>query len=329
MNRLSQPNLERASNFETPGLRVEGAPRIHLEKSLPGLPPALENLKAIVLLAGAVGPSAFRASLDRAIVDLPIEAGRTVLSHWQDHCRGLANSLGINHLPVRLLVDQAAQLPSDSSASEPSIRLTIERDPSEFRGTGGLLRDVAQGHGGNEWLLVTNAVQLLRTPLSEAAFDLARQSAPVVVVSHEDGTPSGIMLIRCDCLAGIPEIGFIDMKEQGLGIIAKRHSVKVLQRAAPTGYPIRTYVNYLTSLRRYHAGADARSNKREDWESCFAIVEEGAGVAAGATVHDSVVLKGGRVEKGAVVINSVVCAGGVVRRGQTVTDELVTASGRR
>jgi hypothetical protein len=263
------------------------------------------------------------------MVELPVERDRTVLSHWCDHCVALAQSAGINGLSIRLLVDQTGQLPADRNPTDPSIRLMIERDPSEFRGTGGLLRDIARDYADDDRLLVANAIQLLRTPLALLAADLAAESAPVVVVSHADGTPSGMMLVRCGCLRDLPEIGFVDMKEQGLGAIARRHTVKVLERMEPTGYPIRTYVNYLSALRHFHADSALASNATEDWESRFSVVEQGTDVAAGAIVHDSVVLRGGRVEKGAVVINSVVCAGGVVQRGKTVIDELVTAAGRR
>jgi hypothetical protein len=328
MNRLTQPNLEPVSAFDCRSAVEEAR---HFSPRNSGLcQPAsgLSQLSAIVLLGGAVGPSAFRAALDRAIVDLPVEAGHTVLTQWQDQCASLAQSIPSDSLPVRLLVDHSAQLPQVRGRHHATLNFSVERDPSEFRGTGGLLRDIAHVYSDDDYLLVANAVQLLREPLTVLADDLFAQSAPVVVVSHADRTPSGIMLVRSGCLREIPEIGFVDMKEQGLGMIARCHTVKVLERSKPTALPIRTYVNYLAALRQIHRPSDSQA-KLEDWESCFAIVEEGAEVAAGSTVHDSVVLRGGRVEKGAVVINSVVCAGGVVRKGQIVTDELVKGQGRR
>ena len=328
MNRLSQPNLEPAPAFEGRSTLDDARPFSRRKSGLCQPVSGLSQLSAIVLLGGAVGRSAFRAALDRAIVDLPVEAGRTVLTQWLDHCASLAQSIPTQSLPVRLLVDHSAQLPQIQGRSHATLNFSVERDPSEFRGTGGLLRDIAHGYGEDDYLLVANAVQLLREPLTVLAEDLFAQSAPVVVVSHVDGTPSGIMLVKCGCLREIPEIGFVDMKEQGLGMIARRHTVKVLERSTPTALPIRTYVNYLAALRQIHRPSDSQA-KHEDWERTFAIVEEGAEVAAGSTIHDSVVLRGGRVEKGAVVINSVVCAGGVVRKGQIVTDELVKGQGRR
>ncbi len=239
-----------------------------------------------------------------------------------------AGSEGAAVMPVRILVDRAAHAPA-TPESAAGVEFTVERDPSEFRGTGGLLRDVTLGYDEEDFILVANGAQLLRTPLAEMARDLADGSAPVVLVSHEDGTPSGMILVRCGCLRELPSIGFVDMKEQGLGIIARRHTVKVLRRGTPTSLPVRTFVNYLSALRQFHRGLREGGESVGDWQSSFAIVEAGADVASDATVHESVVLSGGRVEKGAVVINSVVCPGAVVARGRTVTDELVGPTGRR
>jgi hypothetical protein len=167
------------------------------------------------------------------------------------------------------------------------------------------------------------------------AAELGRQAASTVVVSHADGTPSGLMLVQCRCLRDLPSIGFVDMKEQGLGIIAQRHVVKVLQRPCPTGLPVRTHVSYLAALRQHHQDllsqtAPGRPATRlEDWERAFAIVEDGAEVASSAKIHDSVILSGARVEASAVVINSVVCPNATVRRGQVVTDDLVQPGRRR
>ena len=335
MNRLGQPNLEPAPAFE---LRGHASPVAHLRKTHPdqplvrhvgeldSQPGALRRLRAVVLLAGAVGASGFRAAVGRALVDLPIETGRTILSQWWDECASVAESSSIKPLPVRILVDGSAQSPTVPQ-TDTWLQFTVERDPSEFRGTGGLLRDIARNYAEEDYLLVANGAQILQTPLAQLAHDLAIQTAPVVVVSHADGTPSGAMLVRCDCLREIPSIGFVDMKEQGLGMIARRHTVKVLQQAVPTAFPVRTFVNYLAALRQVHRPVGG--SKIEDWESSFGIVESGAEVASDATVHDSVVLSGSRVEKGAVVINSVVCPGAVVARGRTVTDELVKPTGRR
>src|SRR5690606_20299334 len=98
------------------------------------------------------------------------------------------------------------------------------RDPVEYRGIGGVLRDLAGDYHRDDYILVANAAQLLLSPLSELATLLAESDADgpadVSLISHRDGTPSGLMLIRCGSLWCIPQVGYVDMKEQALPMIA-------------------------------------------------------------------------------------------------------------
>jgi hypothetical protein len=197
-----------------------------------------------------------------------------------------------------------------------------ERDPSSLRGTGGLLRDLAENYDDDHYLLVASATQVLLEPLSALVGDLAKLGADVCVLSHADGTPSLLMLVRCGTLRWISPVGYVDLKEQALPEIARRFDVKVLDRPAPTGMPVWTREDYVEALRAHHLqrarGRKARDAFAEDWEQRFSIVEEGACVHPEAVVHDSVVLRGARVEKGAVVVRSLVCPGEVVRPRSTV-----------
>lgn len=213
--------------------------------------------------------------------------------------------------------------------------MSVERDPLDFRGTGGVLKDLSKGYGPDDYILVANAHQLLLQDLTRLAMTVADKGGDVTVTSHRDGSVSSLMLVRCGVLARVAEAGFVDMKEQGLPQIAKHHGVEVVDLDRPSGMPIRTTADYINSLRRHHrrvAGAGGAGSVvdeavaspwAEDWAPTFSIVEEGALVGAGARVHDSVVLKGARVETGAVVVRSVVCPGAVVGRGVLVAEDLV------
>jgi hypothetical protein len=139
-----------------------------------------------------------------------------------------------------------------------------------------------------------------------------------------------MMLIRCGCLELLPRVGFVDLKEQGLSLIARHCSVFVTELDDPAGLPIRTLSEYVRALRSHHHALGGRGKMTdpfgEDWDSAFGIVEDGARIGSGASVHDSVVLRGARVEDRAVVVRSVLCAGAIVRRGQTVVDRVITAA---
>jgi hypothetical protein len=131
------------------------------------------------------------------------------------------------------------------------------------------------------------------------------------------------MLIRCGCLRGLPDVGFVDMKEQGLPQIAGEHVVRVVTRSRATGHSIRNRETYLRALRSWYRPQPEPENPfAEDGRSSFALVEDGAEVDPTARIHDSVVLAGARVEAGASVIRSVICPGSVVPRRGTVIEEV-------
>src|SRR5439155_1548879 len=186
---------------------------------------------------------------------------------------------------------------------------------------------LAADYSDDDLILVCNAAQILLDPLAAIATALDRKVGDVTIVSHKDGTPSGVQLVSCKCLRLIPDSGFVDMKEQALPLIASKFDVTVMHRRRPTALPIRSLADYVMAMRHYHRrrlGQVAQSDPlAEDGQPAFAIVEQGATVDARAHVHDSVVLKGGVVEAGAVVVRSIVCPGGVVKKDKSAVDLLV------
>jgi N-acetylglucosaminyldiphosphoundecaprenol N-acetyl-beta-D-mannosaminyltransferase len=286
------------------------------------------QLRGLVLLGGSVRPSPLAAAIDRSVLDLPIGQGGTVMTRWLDHAADLARRLRLERLPVRLLVDSNAATPRSAARD----RFSLERDASEYRGTGGLLATIAVDYEDDDLILVANAAQLLMDPLAAMYRALRRTGGAVSMASHRDGTPSGMMLVTCRSLRLIPAIGFVDMKEQALPLIADRFDVRVLQCRQPTGLPLRSLSDYVAALRALHAPRSRPMTAdplAEEWESMFAIVEPGAAVAPSARLYDSVVMSGGGVEAGAVVVRSLVTANGVVRRDRKAVDSYVTADTAR
>ena len=293
----------------------------------------LSRVRALVLLGGGVRPSSLTASAQRSVLDLPLENRSTVLDHWLNHAADLARLAGVENIPVRVLVNRKSPEPMldghGGTRPERYRTVRVERDLSEYRGTGGVLGDLAIDYADDDLILVANAAQVLLDPLSVIAPALARTRGDVSLVSHADGTPSGVMLLKCSALRLIPKAGFVDMKEQALPAIAGRFDVTVVNCRRPTGLPLRSLADYIGALRHYHrrvAGKAVTSDPlAEDWRPSFEIVEEGASLDPSARVHDSVVLRGGRVEPGAVLVRSVVCPGGIVRRDRSAVDQFVTA----
>jgi hypothetical protein len=283
----------------------------------------LAHLRAMVLLGGSVRAGEFGNAIGRLVFQLPLENNCTILDSWSVAAAELA-PMAEQVVAVRVMIDKAAPQPL---AIKSSSGFEIERDPFDFRGTGGVLRDLAAQYQAEDYLLVANAAQILCEPLSEIVSALSSIGGDVSIVSHLDGTPSGLMLIRCGALAGIPEHGFVDMKEQGLPAIAKDHRVTVLHRQHPTALPVRTLSDYIQALRNHHqrrcGKTEPASAFSETWESSFSIIEHGASGDSSARLHDSVVLEGGRVDAGAVAVQSVICPGGILKRGEVRIDSLV------
>lgn len=292
----------------------------------------LRRLRAVVLLDGSVRKTALSDAIGRSLLELPVEHGRNLFDLWRSDVRALILELGLDTLPTRVIVGQTS-VPPVVREQDRAACVTVEPDPSELRGTGGVLRDLAADFEDDDLLLVANAAQVLVEPLARIALSAAERGGDVTIVANEDGTPASVALVSRRALRELPPVGFIDLKEQGLPLMARRHDVRVQYRARPAGLPIRTPQDYLAALKAYHrmqAGEPPHNAPfSERWRRRFAVAEPGATVADDAELHNTVVLRGGRVESGALVANSIVCAGGIVRRHEQVIERLVEASGRK
>ena len=297
---------------------------------------ALSRLKALILLGGKVRPTPFSVGCGRPALELPVADGERLMDFWLRQAEGVARLAGIERLPVRVIVSDALDEPSarQSNAGDleqrPFGAYTVERDVSAFRGTGGVLHDLAADYADDDLLLVCNAGQLLVDALPVVARALAHKGADVAVIAHEDGTPSGVTLLRVATLRGINPVGFVDFKEQALPKIAKTFAVRAVKCRRPTAVSVRSTDAYIAALQQHHAKLAGRSRGvvrgplEENFAKHFAVVEPGADVDASAYLHDAVVLRGARVESGATVVRSVVCEGTVVPRGARIVDSLVT-----
>jgi N-acetylglucosaminyldiphosphoundecaprenol N-acetyl-beta-D-mannosaminyltransferase len=290
----------------------------------------LNRLRAVVLLGGSVRQTELATAIGRSVLDLPVDENGSLLNHWLSHVAELSQYAGVDALPVRVLVNRKSPEPVSTSARYANI-CRVERDSSEFRGTGGVLRDLAESYDDNDLILVANAGQVLMDPLSVIAAALDHKRADIALISHRDGTPSGVQLIRVKTLRGINPVGYVDLKEQALPQIATSFDVKVMHCRRPSGLPIRSLEDYIAALRYFHRrkhGKPAINDAlAEDWHPSFGIVEEGAMVDSRAHVHDSVVLRGAVVEADASVVRCVVCPGGQVKSKATLVDQLIK-SGR-
>lgn len=285
---------------------------------------AAHGVRAVLLLAGRVGRNPLADGIARPVVDLPVDSRRTLLDVWSDQTAPLGAARPGRDVDVRLVVDRAAALPRVRSPG-----VCVVRDPAEYRGTAGLVRDLTAGYADDDRVLVAPANQIPRETFAEMLKALARHDEAVCLVPHAGGDFAAAFLLRCARLRDVPEVGFVDLKEQAIPSSRGRASLRVVRRPAGATFPVRTLAQYVQALRAFHS--DGRGEPRPDadpfaetWRPAFSLVEPGASVAEGAVLHDAVVLAGAHVECGAVVAQSVVCPGAVVRRGSRVLASVVT-----
>lgn len=291
----------------------------------------VRDLRTVILLAGRVGPSEFADGVQRSVLDLPVDGRRRVLDIWAERFDELARLCGLDRMLVRIAIDRDSRAPDPRPAS-PDARVTFEvvRDRDEYRGTAGVVRDLTADLRDSELVMVAQASQIQREPLARALAQLEPHGEGVSVVPVAGSELVGFFLLRRARFRDVPDIGFVDLKEQAIPVVQGSLPLPVVRRPPGANLPIRTLDEYLRALRGIYA-APVRAGApdpaldpfAETWKSTFAIVEDGADVAPDAVIQDAVVLRGGRVEDRAVVARSVVCPGGVVRRGEACVEGLV------
>jgi hypothetical protein len=289
-----------------------------------------ETCDALVLLAGVVRPTEWHEAIRRPLLDLPVDQEQSLLDLWHAQAIGLARGFAADGLTVRVRLDPTSPVPTQHHLRHDRVRIAVDRDEPAWRGSGGVLRDIAADYPDEARVVAVHAAQVPLVGLRSVVADLSRTGADAALVTPPDGEVCGsVMWLRCACLRELPAVGYCDFHEQALPVIARQFATRAVPLASPIGLSVRTRASYLQALRRYHRmrqGVAGGGPFAEDWKPAFGITEQGSDVHPTAQVMDSVVLRGGRVDRGAVLIRSVVCPGGVVRRGRVVIDEVVGAA---
>jgi mannose-1-phosphate guanylyltransferase len=313
-----------------------GKPRDPTRAPGPGGAPGRDGhascLKAAVVLAGSTRASALCRVAGRAVVDLPLTPDETLLDYWQHELVDLALALGLEGLTVRVMVDRGGVKPT-LRGSEPPLTVRLEEDPYDYRGTGGLLSDLAREYDDDDELLVISGTMIPPDRLSAMSARLDATPADVAILVSDADEPLGVMRVRCGALRGIKPKGFVDLKEQVLPQVAAVYDVRVVTMGVGSPQPIRTLTGYLDAMRAFTSRRNGKLPQlgawREQWRSTFGLVETGATVSDTAVIHDSVVLRGASVGDHAAVVRSIVGAGAVVQAGGVVVDQLLGDAARR
>jgi hypothetical protein len=281
--------------------------------------------RAIILLAGGVRRTDLSAGLKRPLLDLPLPDQRSLLAVWRDHAADLAKVLHAEHMLVRAIVSRPLSLPR-TVEQHPRVHIGAEYDAQTFRGTGGLLRDIAQDYHDDDRMLVMTANQILLRPLPELFELLAHAGGDIAMLTDPDDEDCGIALMRAGALRSIRANGYIDFKEQALSTLLTQFDVRVARSPRNAVLPVRTLEQYIRTLRALSDGKDEHDRPdpyEEEWTPTFSVVDPRATVEQGGLVHDSVVMRHAQVGAGAVLVRSVVCEYAKVPAGSMVFDTVV------
>src|SRR4051794_26912787 len=144
------------------------APAAPADVAQAALASPLSRLRAVLLLSGSLRPTEFQRALRRPVLDLPVEADRTVFDVWCDQVAELAASVRWPSPQIRVLSRWGTFAPTVRPRTR-SPRVTIEPDREELRGTGGILRDAAADLANDDYVLAAHAGQVLTESLVRVA----------------------------------------------------------------------------------------------------------------------------------------------------------------
>lgn len=153
------------------------------------------------------------------------------------------------------------------------------------------------------------------------------QPADAIIGAAADASPAGIMWLSQPSLGRIPEIGFLDLKEQLVSRIVDGGGRVLACLGASESCRICDRESYLRAIALLHASG-ARGVAGDALVEDGAIIRgasvvcRGAIVERGALVVDAAVLPGARVCSDAVVARSIVPPGSQVPCGYFVVDEI-------
>ncbi len=269
------------------------------------------------MLAGALQPCPLQQQLPVPLLCLPIGRCGSLLDAWlatigrSGKCRRVEIVVSTED-DVHALRGLAANRVQPGS-QPPTIAVTVER--ASWRGSAGLLRDVAGSIGDNEIIVAVEA-HCLPPPSLEPLLHALNGEVKAVVGAAADDEPAGVYAFRPAALNSVRPIGYVDLKEQLLPSLHSQGTPVRLVRIGEHVIRLRDQISYLDAVSASMNGMGSETMvSRRSPESRIArsarifggsIVERGAVIEDQTIIHASIVLNGAVVERGAIVSRSIV-----------------------
>lgn len=270
------------------------------------------------MLAGALQPCPLQQQLPIPLLCLPIGRRGSLLDAWlatigrSGKCHRVEIVVSTEE-DVQALRGLAANRVRTGSPQPPTIAVTVER--ASWRGSAGLLRDIADSIGDNEIVVAVEA-HCLPPPSLEPLLHALNGEVQAVVGAGAENEPAGVYAFRQAALNSVRPIGYVDLKEQLLPALYSQGTPVRLVRIGEHVIRLRDQIGYLDAVSTSLNGmGPATMVSRRSSEAMIArsarivsgsIVESGAVIEAQAIIHGSIVLNEAVVESGAIVSRSIV-----------------------
>ena len=289
---------------------------------------------AAIVLAGGIRPAPLSNELRRPPACLPIAHGVTLLEAWLEVLSGVDGCASVLIIVSRKQEADAieAVLRETDGELRAPVPIKVVVEPHRWRGTGGIVRDIATIATRGEDLVVLESA-VLPPPDATRVIDDLRLGAGSVMGIDAARQPAGVYAFDASVLDVIPGIGFYDVKEQLIPALHARgcaaHAVTIADRVLR----IRDRAGYLDAVAAF---SDARSDPVDpDWtcsgiDSAAAIIghcliDSSAVIESGALIDTSVILDNVTVRAGATVSRSIIGPGVEIDSGALIVDTVRTA----
>lgn len=272
-----------------------------------------------VMLAGLLRPSPLREGIDLPALCLPVGREGTLLEAWLRVLKrvpGLTDvRIVVNSKADWMTVNKLAQSLKSAIATEAPLEIRTIAEPTSWRGTTGLVRDVTEDLDSGDVAIVIEAHCLPPDSVRPVIDRLQPSRAGVIGISGLD-QPSGVYALRMDAVRITPRNGYMDFKEQFLPKLNEKGMRLTTARLSDRLLRMWDRESYLEAVRVSLDGSRGKDGEARVSSQAavspsaaldgFCIIEPGAVVEDGAVVQDSVILGGATVGGGAIVSKTIV-----------------------
>lgn len=275
------------------------------------------------MLAGGLRPSDLQAALGIPPVCLPLSARGSLLESWRE---AIARTPGCEGAVVAVSGESEARLVRPLAARGGGLVPEVVVDPANWRGMGGILRDLCPRFGAVDVIVGIEANSCPPDSLVPLLQPL-QEGADAAVGSDELAAATGCYAIRRSLVEQIRTVGYCDLKEQFLpGLYESGADIRQVCTAR-VSRRIRDREGYLGAVARLsRSQSEAPVSGLEAAHGAGSLVDPTAVVGRGAVVDRSVILAGAVIDDGAIVSRSIVGVGVAVGGDDPIVGRILATS---